>query len=191
MSEARTFFEDKLNERLQPMAEAVNFKISNLNANSSRLTAREKVRLAREIEEAKAEMKAITVKEYLHEEIAKANRSFNAKETSSSASDSTDSPPSGPFDEELLIAPITVDLKQIESISDLATKKSLTLLHESLSDKVELVNSKSRKCYKFATTEGAETDDLVTILLAIKHMKEDITRDNATIIKALIADRLQ
>ena len=53
------------------------------------------------------------------------------------------------------------------------------------------MNSKSRKCWKIATTEATKTDDLVTILLALKQMKEDITRDNAAIIKALIADRLK
>ena len=52
-----------------------------------------------------------------------------------SSSDSADLP-SGPFDEKLLVAPITVDHKQTESISDPATKNSLTLLYESLSDRV-------------------------------------------------------
>ena len=78
----------------------------------------------------------MTLKEILQEEIAKANRLFNAREKNVASSSVSADPPSGPFDEKLLVAPITVDHNQIESISDPATKKSLTLLHESLSDRV-------------------------------------------------------
>ena len=132
--------------------------------------------------------------EYLRGKVAEANRFVNAKEkytTNGSSSDSTSDPPTGPFHYLHLDPPIPVDLKQIESICDPATKGSLKLLYESLCDKVQIMTSKCRKSYIRVLSLEAKTEEIVTMLLEAKKMKEELTKDNSAIIKAIIADRLE
>ncbi len=91
MSEAKTCLDPNLSGKLQSMAEAVNPKLSKLNI-VGKVNGRESQKLAKEIAQAQAEMKDLAIKEVLKEEIAKANRLFNAKQkySTSGSSENTD-----------------------------------------------------------------------------------------------------
>ena len=188
MQEAQNFWEsDELTERLAPLRKAFDSKLFQLNLAKARgaKDALLQAKLSKEISEAKIEMADIVNDSLIRKKIAEANRFVNAKEeytNNGCLSDNTADPESGPFQFSHLEPPIPVDLKQIESISDPETKKSLKLLHESLCDRAQIMYSKSRKGVSKVCDMDANTEEIVTMLLEAKKMKEELNKDNATII---------